>query len=67
MRQGGPGPSMAKRLTRREFIYTTPALDALARQGIKLTSAYAAAPVCTPTMKRRVAVWNAEMLPRPPA
>src|SRR5687768_10400640 len=29
--------------------YQTPALDRLARQGIKFTSAYAAAPVCTPT------------------
>jgi arylsulfatase A-like enzyme len=29
--------------------YQTPVLDALARQGVKLTSAYAAAPVCTPT------------------
>ncbi len=29
--------------------YLTPVLDGLARQGVKLTSAYAAAPVCTPT------------------
>ena len=29
--------------------YTTPVLDALARQGIKFMSAYAAAPLCTPT------------------
>ena len=29
--------------------YQTPVLDAFARQGIKFTSAYAAAPVCTPT------------------
>src|SRR5688572_7934643 len=29
--------------------YQTPALDGLARQGIKFMSAYAAAPVCTPT------------------
>src|SRR6186713_1401355 len=29
--------------------YTTPVLDALARQGIRFTSSYAAAPVCTPT------------------
>jgi len=29
--------------------YQTPVLDALARQGMKFTSAYAAAPVCTPT------------------
>jgi len=29
--------------------YTTPVLDGLARQGVKFTSAYAAAPVCTPT------------------
>src|SRR5262245_35172564 len=29
--------------------YQTPVLDNLARQGIKFTSAYAAAPVCTPT------------------
>src|ERR671929_1695304 len=29
--------------------YKTPALDGLARQGIKFMSAYAAAPVCTPT------------------
>src|SRR6185436_13104240 len=29
--------------------YRTPALDALARQGVKLKDAYAAAPVCTPT------------------
>jgi arylsulfatase A-like enzyme len=29
--------------------YQTPVLDGLARQGIKLMSAYAAAPVCTPT------------------
>jgi arylsulfatase A-like enzyme len=29
--------------------YQTPVLDGLARQGVKLTSAYAAAPVCTPT------------------
>jgi arylsulfatase A-like enzyme len=29
--------------------YDTPVLDRLAGQGIKLTSAYAAAPVCTPT------------------
>ncbi|HEY7444939.1 MAG TPA: sulfatase-like hydrolase/transferase [Vicinamibacterales bacterium] len=29
--------------------YQTPVLDSLARQGIKFTSAYAAAPVCTPT------------------
>ena len=29
--------------------YTTPVLDDFAKQGIKFTSAYAAAPVCTPT------------------
>jgi len=29
--------------------YETPVLDRLATQGVKLTSAYAAAPVCTPT------------------
>src|SRR5438128_7237331 len=29
--------------------YRTPALDNLAREGLKFTSAYAAAPVCTPT------------------
>ena len=29
--------------------YQTPVLDNLARQGMKFTSAYAAAPVCTPT------------------
>ena len=29
--------------------YQTPVLDGLARQGVKFTSAYAAAPVCTPT------------------
>jgi len=29
--------------------YKTPALDGLARQGLRLLSAYAAAPVCTPT------------------
>jgi arylsulfatase A-like enzyme len=29
--------------------YRTPALDGLARQGLKFMSAYAAAPVCTPT------------------
>jgi arylsulfatase A-like enzyme len=29
--------------------YDTPVLDRLAGQGTKLTSAYAAAPVCTPT------------------
>src|SRR3979490_2264279 len=29
--------------------YRTPVLDAFARQGIKFLSAYAAAPVCTPT------------------
>jgi hypothetical protein len=29
--------------------YQTPVLDALARQGVTFTSAYAAAPVCTPT------------------
>ena len=29
--------------------YRTPVLDGLARQGVKFTSAYAAAPVCTPT------------------
>jgi arylsulfatase A-like enzyme len=29
--------------------YRTPVLDGLARQGMKFTSAYAAAPVCTPT------------------
>jgi arylsulfatase A-like enzyme len=29
--------------------YQTPVLDGLARQGVKLTSAYAAGPVCTPT------------------
>ncbi|MGH2399709.1 MAG: sulfatase-like hydrolase/transferase [bacterium] len=29
--------------------YQTPVLDALARQGVKFMSAYAAAPVCTPT------------------
>src|SRR5437764_1911008 len=29
--------------------YKTPMLDNLARQGVKLTDAYAAAPVCTPT------------------
>jgi arylsulfatase A-like enzyme len=29
--------------------YKTPALDGLAAQGIRFTSAYAAAPVCTPT------------------
>src|SRR4029453_7211198 len=29
--------------------YQTPVLDGLARQGVKFMSAYAAAPVCTPT------------------
>src|SRR5262245_25394926 len=29
--------------------YKTPTLDALAGQGVRFTSAYAAAPVCTPT------------------
>src|SRR6185295_973360 len=29
--------------------YQTPALDSLARQGVRFTSNYAAAPVCTPT------------------
>jgi arylsulfatase A-like enzyme len=29
--------------------YATPALDQLARDGVRLTNAYAAAPVCTPT------------------
>src|ERR1700752_5516617 len=29
--------------------YQTPALDRLAREGVKFTSNYAAAPVCTPT------------------
>ena len=29
--------------------YQTPALDTLARQGVRFTSNYAAAPVCTPT------------------
>src|SRR2546422_1882185 len=29
--------------------YKTPILDAFARQGMKFMSAYAAAPVCTPT------------------
>src|SRR5205814_9193668 len=29
--------------------YQTPSLDGLARQGMKFTSNYAAAPVCTPT------------------
>ncbi|MBI3982929.1 MAG: sulfatase-like hydrolase/transferase [Gemmatimonadetes bacterium] len=29
--------------------YQTPSIDALARQGVRLTQAYAAAPVCTPT------------------
>ena len=29
--------------------YQTPVLDGLARQGLKFTSSYAAAPVCTPT------------------
>src|SRR6185503_4446388 len=29
--------------------YQTPVLDRLAEQGMKFTSAYAAAPVCTPT------------------
>ena len=29
--------------------YQTPVLDGLARQGLRFTSAYAAAPVCTPT------------------
>src|SRR5882672_9371015 len=29
--------------------YRTPVLDAFAKQGIKFLSAYAAAPVCTPT------------------
>src|SRR4249920_731047 len=29
--------------------YQTPVLDAFAKQGIKFTSAYAAAPICTPT------------------
>src|SRR6476660_1530142 len=29
--------------------YRTPVLDGLARQGMKFLSAYAAAPVCTPT------------------
>ncbi|HUQ82937.1 MAG TPA: sulfatase-like hydrolase/transferase [Gemmatimonadaceae bacterium] len=29
--------------------YATPVLDALAREGVRLTQAYAAAPVCTPT------------------
>jgi arylsulfatase A-like enzyme len=29
--------------------YQTPAIDGLAQQGLKFTSAYAAAPVCTPT------------------
>src|SRR5881296_1665021 len=29
--------------------YRTPVIDGLAREGIRFTSAYAAAPVCTPT------------------
>jgi arylsulfatase A-like enzyme len=29
--------------------YATPALDALAREGVRLTQAYCAAPACTPT------------------
>src|SRR5688572_15066287 len=29
--------------------YATPVLDAVAREGVRLTQAYAAAPVCTPT------------------
>src|SRR5688572_20501035 len=29
--------------------YATPAIDRLAREGVRLTQAYAAAPVCTPT------------------
>src|SRR5258705_11682553 len=29
--------------------YATPVLDALAREGVRLTHAYCAAPVCTPT------------------
>ena len=29
--------------------YQTPVLDRLAREGLRFTSAYAAAPVCTPT------------------
>ncbi|HKH70531.1 MAG TPA: sulfatase-like hydrolase/transferase, partial [Vicinamibacterales bacterium] len=29
--------------------YRTPVLDELAKQGVKFSSAYAAAPVCTPT------------------
>src|SRR3954463_14055654 len=29
--------------------YATPVLDALAREGVRLTQAYCAAPVCTPT------------------
>jgi len=29
--------------------YATPVLDALSREGVRLTQAYAAAPVCTPT------------------
>src|SRR4029453_2686847 len=33
----------------RRTDYATPALDALAREGVRLTQAYCAAPVCTPT------------------
>src|SRR5512132_3817747 len=29
--------------------YATPVLDALAREGVRLSQAYCAAPVCTPT------------------
>src|SRR6187455_2902478 len=31
--------------------YQTPVLDAFAKPGVKFTSAYAAAPVCTPTRR----------------
>jgi hypothetical protein len=43
--------------------YRTPVLDGLARQGMTFTSAYAAAPVCTPTRTAlldaaRVGAWK---------
>src|SRR2546422_9461729 len=44
--------------------YKTPGLDNLAKQGLKFTDAYAAAPVCTPT---RTAFLTRRYPQRPPS